>query len=151
MFLELRFATQEIGPSGVDERTTGTLFFPGGEILQFDTNLYLADKHFEQGCTVYGEKGNIHIPQAFSQVEILRFGRMVEAALFTTDHLIGSHQTETIRIEAVHQWQLEVEIFADRVLTDRPIELPAENGVANMRAIDAVVQSARTGAPVELS
>jgi len=145
------FATQDIGSSGVDERTTGTLYFPGGEILQFDTNLYMEDMHFEQGCTVYGEKRNIHIPQAFSQVEILRFGRMPEAAFFTTDYRIGSHQTETIRIEAAHQWQLEVEFFADRVLTARPIELPGENGVANMRVIDAVVQSARSGAPVELS
>jgi xylose dehydrogenase (NAD/NADP) len=145
------FATQEIGSSGVDERTTGTLCFPGGEILQFDTNLYMEDMHFEQGCTVYGEKRNIHIPQAFSQVEILRFGQMVEAALFTTNYRIGSHQTETVRIEAVHQWQLELEFFADRVLTQRPIELPGENGVANMRAIDAVVLSAQTGAPVELS
>jgi predicted dehydrogenase len=145
------FATQEIGPSGVDERTTATLCFPGGEILQFDTNLYLADKHFEQGCTVYGEKGNIFIPQAFSQVEILRFGRMAEAAFFTTDHRIGSNQTETVRIEAVHQWQLQLEFFADRVLTERPIQSPGENGVANMRAIDAVVQSARTGVPIELS
>jgi predicted dehydrogenase len=145
------FATQDIGSSGVDERTTGTLYFPGGEILQFDTNLYMEDMHFEQGCTVYGEKGNIHIPQAFSQVEILRFGRMAEAALFTTDYRIGSHQTETVRIEAVHQWQLEVEFFADRILTARPIEWPGENGVANMRVIDAVVQSARSGAPVELS
>ncbi len=145
------FATQEIGSSGVDERTTGTLYFPGGEILQFDTNLYMADMHFEQGCTVYGEKRNIHIPQAFSQVEILRFGRMAEAVLSTTDYRIGNYQTETVRIEAVHQWQLEVEFFADRVLTGTPVELPAENGVANMKVIDAVVQSARTGAPVELS
>jgi len=145
------FATQEIGSSGVDERTTGTLYFPGGEILQFDTNLYMGDMHFEQGCTVYGEKRNIHIPQAFSQLDILRFGRMAEAALFTTDYRIGSHQTETVRVKAVHQWQLELEFFADRVLTQRPIELPGENGVANMRAIDAAVQSARTGAPVELS
>ncbi len=145
------FATQEIGQSGVDERTTGTLYFPGGELLQFDTNLYLDEKHFVQGCTVYGEKGSIYIPQAFSQVEILRFGRMTEVTLFVTDHLIGSRQTETVRIEAVHQWRLEQEFFADRVLTERPIELPGENGVANMRAIDAVVQSARTGAPAELS
>ena len=97
-----------------------------------------------------GEKGNIHIPQAFSQVEILRLGRMVEATLSVSNHLIGSYQTETIRTEAVHQWRLEQEFFAGRILTARPIELPGENGVANMRVIDAVVRSARTGIPVEL-
>jgi len=146
----LVFATQEIGESGVDERTTGTLYFPGGEILQFDTNLYMEEKHFEQGCTVSGEKGSIHIPQAFSQVELLRFGRMTEANLFITDHRIGSRQTEGVRIDAVHQYRLEQEFFADRILTGKPMELPGENGVANMRVIDAVVRSAQTGGPVEL-
>jgi xylose dehydrogenase (NAD/NADP) len=143
-------ATQEIGRTGVDERTTGTLYFPGGEICQFDTNLYMEEKHFEQGCTVYGEKGSIYIPQAFSQVELLRFGRMTEASLLITDYLIGGGQTETITIQAVHQYRLEQEFFADRVLTDRPMESPGEDGVAGMRVIDAVVRSASTRAPVAL-
>ena len=144
------FATQEIGRSGVDERTTGTLRFPGGAILQFDTNLYMDDRHFEQGCTVYGETGSIHIPRAFSQVELIRFGRMIEATLHITDLRIGGRRTETVHVQAAHQYRLEQEYFADRVLTGRPIELPGENGVANMRVIDAVVRSARTGALVEL-
>jgi xylose dehydrogenase (NAD/NADP) len=143
-------ATQEIGRTGVDERTTGTLYFPRGEICQFDTNLYMEEKHFEQGCTVYGEKGSIYIPQAFSQVELLRFGRMTEASLLITDYLIGGGQTETITIQAVHQYRLEQEFFADRVLTDRPMESPGEDGVAGMRVIDAVVRSASTRAPVAL-
>jgi len=146
----LVFATQEIGGSGVDERTSGTLYFPGGEVLQFDTNLHMEEKHFEQGCTVHGEKGSIFIPQAFSQVELLRFGQMTEANLVITDHLIGNRRTETVRIEAVHQYRLEQEFFADRILAGGPMELPGENGVANMRVIDAVVRSARTGAPVTL-
>lgn len=144
------FATQEIGGTGVDERTTGTLFFPGGEICQFDTNLYMEEKHFEQGCTVYGEKGSIYIPQAFSQVELLRFGRMTETSLFITDYLIGGGQTETITIEAVHQYRLEQEFFADRVLTGQPMESPGEDGVAGMRVIDAVARSASTREPVTL-
>jgi xylose dehydrogenase (NAD/NADP) len=144
------FAQQDIGPTGVDLRTSGTLYFPMGEMLQFDTNLYLDDRHFEQGCTVFGEKGAIHIPHAFSQVEILRFGRMVQAAVTLTDHLIGDGRSETVRVEAVHQWRLEEEFFADRILTGRPIELPGEDGVANMRAIDAVAHSAKSGRPVEV-
>jgi len=143
-------ATQEIGPTGVDERTTGTLYFPGGAICQFDTNLYMEEKHFEQGCTVYGEKGSIHIPEAFSQVQLLRFGRMTEASLFITGYLIGGGRRETITVEAVHQYRLEQEFFADRVLTGRPMERPGEDGVAGMRVLDAVVQSAQRRAPVTL-
>lgn len=144
------FARQDIGSTGVDERTSGILWFPGGEVLQFDTSLYLDDNHFEQGLTVFGEKGNIHIPNAFAQLELLRFGWMAETTVTLTDHLIGGHQEETVRIEAVHQWRLEAEFFADRILTGRPVELPGENGVATMRAIDAVVESARTGRPVDV-
>jgi D-xylose 1-dehydrogenase (NADP+, D-xylono-1,5-lactone-forming) len=142
-------ARQDVGSTGVDERTTGTLWFPGGEVLQFDTNLYLEDRHFEQGLTVFGETGNIHVHNAFTQLELLRFGRMAETMVTLTDTLIGGHREETVRIEAVHQWRLEAEFFADRILTGRPVELPGENGVANMRAIDAVVESARTGRLVE--
>jgi predicted dehydrogenase len=143
-------ATREIGRTGVDERTTGTLYFPGGEICQFDTNLYMDEKHFEQGCTVYGEKGSIYIPEAFSQVELLRFGRMTEASLFITDYLIGGGRRETITVEAVHQYRLEQEFFADRVLSGKPMEGPGEDGVAGMRVLDAVVQSAQRRAPVAL-
>jgi len=144
------FARQRIGGSGVDERTTGTLWFPGGEVLQFDTSLYLEDRHFEQGLTVYGERGNIHVPQAFAQLDLLRFARMSEATVVLVDHTIGSHREETARIEAVHQWRLEAEYFAGRILAGRPVELPGEDGVANMRAIEAVAESARTGRPVDV-
>lgn len=144
------FATQEVGAHGVDERTTGILWFPQGEILQFDTNLHMDDNHFEQACTVQGETGSIHIPQAFSQVELLRFGQMTETTLLVTDHRIGSHRTETLRIEPVHQYRLEQEFFADRVRSGMPLELPGEDGVASMRVIDAVVHSAQSGTPVRL-
>jgi predicted dehydrogenase len=144
------FARQDIGGTGVDERTTGTLWFPGGAVLQFDTNLYLEDRHFEQGLTVFGTTGNIHVPTAFAQLHLLRFGRMVETSVTLANHLIGGHQEETAQIAAVHQWRLEAEFFADCILTGRPIELPGENGVANMLAIDAVIESSRTGRLVDL-
>jgi predicted dehydrogenase len=144
------FATQETGTSGVDERTTGTLYFPAGEVLQFDTNLYMEEKYYEQGCTVTGEKGSVSIQQPFSQVELLRFGQMKEAELVVSDHLIGDGRTETVRTEAVHQYRLEQEFFSDRILAGGRMEPPGEDGVANMRVIDAVVRSARTGAPVKL-
>jgi predicted dehydrogenase len=144
-------ARQDIGATGVDERTTGTLWFPGGEVLQFDTNLYLDDRHFEQGLTVYGTRGNIHVPAAFAQLDLLRFGRMVETSITLTDHLIGGHQVETVQVAAVHQWRREAEFFADRILAGRPVGLPGENGVANLRVIDAIVASARAGgAPVDV-
>jgi predicted dehydrogenase len=144
------FATQDMSKSGVDVRTTASVFFPAGEILHFDTNLYLSEGHFEQGTTIYGQSGNIYIRQGFSQVETLRMGKLVETPLVIHDHPIGAQASETIRIPAVHQWQLEAEHFADCILHNRPLAYPGEDGVANMRVIDAIMKSARTGKPVDI-
>ncbi|UCF96244.1 MAG: Gfo/Idh/MocA family oxidoreductase [Spirochaetaceae bacterium] len=144
------FATQDMSEGGVDIRTTATVVFPAGEILQFDTNLYLSEGHFEQGTTVYGQSGNIYIQQGFSQVETHRFGKLVETPLVISDHLVGAQASETIRITPVHQWQLEAEYFADCILQNRRIDYPGEDGVANMRVIDAIVRSARAGKSVDL-
>jgi len=144
------YATQEIGAHGVDERTSATVTFPAGELLQFDTNLYLEDFHFEQGCTIYGERGNLHIAQAFTQIDLLRFGRLVDAELLLTDHTIGKGSTETLRVAGLHQWRRQAEYFAGRILAGSPIARPAEDGVANMRVMDAVVRSAAAGRPVDV-
>ncbi len=144
------FATQEIGAHGVDERTTATVYFPGGKLLQFDTNLFLEDRRFEQGCTIYGERGNLYLHQAFTQIDLLRFGRLVDTAIIFTDHTIGAGHTETFSVTAQHQWRLEAEYFAGRILAGGSIDQPAENGIANMRVMDAIVRSARSGLPVAL-
>lgn len=144
------FARQDISESGVDIRTNATVYFPAGQILDFDTNLYLEEGHFEQGSTVYGQRGNIYIGQGFSQVETHRLGKLIETSLEITDHRVGERATETIQVTPVHQWQLEAEHFADCILDNRSVEFPGEDGVANMRVIDAIVESAKTGKPVDL-
>jgi xylose dehydrogenase (NAD/NADP) len=54
---------------------------------------------------------------------------------------------EAVREEhfaAVNQYQLEAEEFADALQHGRPFRVPAEDGVATMRVIDALRQSAAT-------
>lgn len=51
----------------------------------------------------------------------------------------------------MHQWRRAVEFFSDDILQDRPLSFPADNGLANMRVIDAIFQSAHLGAPVSVS
>jgi predicted dehydrogenase len=139
-------ASQMIGRTGVDERTTATMFFPDGVVLQFDTNLQMAENHFEQGCTLYGERGSLHIPSAFSQVDLLRFGKVTSTTLTVTNSRIGTNNSKRIRIAPMNQYRSEVEFFADRVLSGRSLNFPAEDGVANMVAIDTVVRSAQEAA-----
>jgi len=50
----------------------------------------------------------------------------------------------------VSQWQLEAEYFADCVLQGKRIDFPAENGLANMKVIDAIYKSVREQCVVTL-
>ena len=144
------YATAEFGEtSRVDERLVATLEFPGGGIAQFETSLMLADnQQYSQGCEIFGERGRLFLPYAYSQVATYRFGREVETALHIFQDDIESPSEEKLIFDGVHQWHLQVEYFAARVLAGLPLELPAEDGVANMRVIDAIYASARRGGPV---
>jgi xylose dehydrogenase (NAD/NADP) len=42
------------------------------------------------------------------------------------------------------------EAFAEAVLSGKPIPYPPEDAVNNMRALDAIAESARTGRRVEI-
>lgn len=143
-------ATQQLGASGVDERTTATLYFPGGERLFFDANLQLSSGHYTQEYTVYGEKGKIHVPKGFTQVETYRYGKLRKTEYQLYDHSVGHERRKVYHCPAVHQWQLAAEYFSGRILLQEEIEMPAENGLENTRVIEAVVESARSGQAVKI-
>ncbi|HWE61086.1 MAG TPA: gfo/Idh/MocA family oxidoreductase, partial [Chloroflexota bacterium] len=46
-------------------------------------------------------------------------------------------------IPGVDQYMLEAEEFADALLQQRPLRIPADDAVANMRAVDALQRSAK--------
>ena len=49
---------------------------------------------------------------------------------------------EKVDVPGVHQWQLEAQYFADRVLKSESIQYPAENGLGNAKVIDAIYRGA---------
>jgi predicted dehydrogenase len=57
---------------------------------------------------------------------------------------------EEISFPTCDQYTLEADAFALAVLNDTPVPTPLEDAVANMRVIDALVESARTGRWVDL-
>ena len=132
--------------SGVDERMTATLAFPGGQVVQFDCSFRLAAGTWQQGYEVYGESGRIRVPTGFTQVELYHHGEILDVSFYVTD----SSGEEEITCRGTHQYQLEAEYFADRVLQGKDIEWPSESGLANMRVIDAIYASAREGRTVPL-
>jgi predicted dehydrogenase len=58
---------------------------------------------------------------------------------------------ETIEIEPCDQFTIQADLFARAILGGRPAPYPLEDSVRNMRVIDALFQSAATGAFVALS
>ena len=146
------YAKAEFGAeSGVDERMTATLEFADGGVAQFDCSFALSAGLYRQSYEVFAQGGHIYVPNGFSQVETYRHGTIVDTSWFVGNDTAVDATLEKIGCEGVHLWQLGAEFFADRVLNDEPLRFPAENGLANMRVIDAIFESARQGRPIEVT
>ena len=130
-------ATAYYGPeSGVDETLGGLLRFPGGEIGVVTCSFRTA---LRQNYEVVGRDGVIEVSLAFVP-------EGEEAPLV----LIRGADVETVRFPKTDQYQLMVEHFADCVLHGRPLRFPPTEARANMRVLDALAQSARTGRLIRL-
>ena len=139
------FASVAYGSSsGVDERVSAFLEFPDEIKMQFDTSFLLDPEAYYQGYEVFGQSGRILVPNPIVQLETYVDGRIVDTSFTVTD----DSGIERIDVKGAHQWQLEAEYFSDRVLDGGAIGQPAEDGLANMRAIDAIFASAAQERPV---
>ena len=49
------------------------------------------------------------------------------------------------QFEIVNQYALQGDAFSRAIRTGAPLEFPLEDAIANMRALDAVYRSGRTG------
>ena len=133
--------------SGVDERVIALLEFPDEAKVQFDSSFLLASGVYYQGYEVFGESGRILVPIGFAQLPTYRRGEIIDTDIFITDQ---ANQTEKISVKGEHQWKLEVEYFADCVLQTEDIAFPSENGLANMKVIDAIYASGKEARAVAL-
>jgi len=132
-------ATANWTDRGVDEEMAATMRFPGGVLAVFDCSLTTERCEFYE---VAGTEGHIRIESAFlpgkGEVPIL--------------HHRGREGVVTETVSGADEYQVMVEHFADAVLNDRPLRYPAEEAALNMRTIEALYRSAKSGgAPVQLS
>jgi xylose dehydrogenase (NAD/NADP) len=119
------------GVSGVDARLVGSLRFADGRVSQFDCAL---DLHRREAYEVVGPEGSIVVPVAF-----------VPGQGATTVRLRRSHDEQVEAIAGADQYQLMVEHFAACVHGEATLRYPPEEAAANMRAIEALLRSARDG------
>ncbi len=116
--------------SGVDDQLVGSLRFPNGLIAQIDCSLTMERRMNYQ---VAGTLGWITVPQAFLPGTAPVAFTEMSAAGETTHEVAGADQ-----------YRLMVEHFADCILTRQPLRYPPQEGMANMRVIEALYRSAKS-------
>jgi len=119
--------------SNVDDTMVGALEFADGTLAQFETSI----ANFErQQAEIVGTKGNIVIENPWV------------SAGKTTKLTINKEYAEprTITFDVINTYQLELDHFADIVKSKKLCTTYMVDSIKNMKVIDALFTSAKTGA-----
>ncbi|MFC7095828.1 D-xylose 1-dehydrogenase Gfo6 [Halobaculum marinum] len=122
--------------AGVDEHASYRLTFPGGveAMCSVSQNAQHASR-----LDVTGTEGRVILDPAFYEREdrgfaVVRGGTRVD-----------------VEFEQVHQVEEEFAYFGHHLLADEPFYPDGEHALGDMRALDAIYESADTGLPVDLT
>jgi predicted dehydrogenase len=127
--------------SGVDLAASALLLFSDGRSASVSSSFRANGQGTYQ---VIGTMGTIEVPRAF----IPGMGsRAAEGLVIVVD--ADGHRVET-RFEPVDQYRLLVEAFATAVLSGRPVPYAPQDAVDNLRVLDAIAASARSGMRMEI-
>ena len=121
--------------SEMDEMTSAILKFPGERLATFTSSFGAASSHFYD---VYGTKGRLRVEPAFEFAEGMGH-----------ELTIGERKTKK-KFSARDQVAPEILSFSECILKDREPEPSGREGLADVRVIRALYESARTGRPVRL-
>ena len=128
--------------TGIDTTTLALMEFEGGGMAMIDCSFSLS---FRATYEVVGSEGSISVPRFL--LGGIRAGGQPEAG----DYVVSRHgQAESRQSAAGNMYRSEVEAFSQRVQGKDVFLLTAEDAVRNMRALDAVAASARTGQKVSV-
>jgi predicted dehydrogenase len=119
----------------VDEMTSAVLRFPGDRLAMFSSSFGASER---QTYTVVGTKGSIDVEPAFE------FAGGIEYRLRVGD------RKETKRFGKRDQFGPEIEYFSACVLKGRDPEPSGAEGLADVRIIEALYRSAKTGRAIRL-
>lgn len=135
-------AAFDIDPkTGVDISATAVLEFPGARAALVSSSFKASGQGLYQ---VIGTEGTIDVPRAF----IPGMGSRVAEGLMIVSDPDGHRGEKTF--QPANHYRLMAEAFAEAVLSGKPVPYPPEDAVNNMRALDAIAESARTGRRVEI-
>ena len=121
-----------------DRLASALLEFPGGRHLTFSVGTQLSA---HQRVTIVGDQGRIEVMIPFNAPT----DRPTEIAIDTGADLIGGgRRVETLPV--CDQYTLQGDAFSSAIVDEAKLEFPIEDAIANMRVIDALFRSAKSGA-----
>jgi predicted dehydrogenase len=129
------FGWQVTGPTGIDETFVGQLHFAEDVFGQFDSSFVIP---FHAYMEIIGSEATLIVPQPFKPG--------VKEKIF----LVRDGKTETIKMKGQDLYLGEVEDIADAILLGKAARILLEDSRANVAAIKALLESARTNKPVKI-
>ncbi len=128
-------AQQELTPSGVDDRMTGTLAFAGGALAHFDSGFHLPDR---SALELVGAEATLHVRDPW---------HCVAPGL---DLVPQDGPAQRIDVEVADSYALELDAFAAAVRGEPGPLLGRDDALGQSRAIAALYTAAETGTTVAL-
>jgi len=129
------FGWQVTGPTGIDDTFVGQLHFAEDVYGQFDSSFVIP---FHAYMEIVGSEATLIIPEPF------------KPGLNEKIFVVQDGKTETIKVKGQELYLGEVEDIADAVLSGKCPRISLEDSRANVAAIRALLESARTGAVVKV-
>ena len=131
-------ATIDHDPNFRTDRLAGAILeFPGGRLSTFTVGTQMSA---HQRVTIVGEAGRIEIMIPFNAPP----DRPTEIAIDTGADLFGGGR-RVEQFPVCDQYTLQGDAFSRAILNATPLEFPIEDAIANMRVIDALFRSAKSG------
>jgi len=130
------FGWQVTGETGIDETFVGQMRFDNDVLAQFDCSFAIP---FHSFIEIVGSEGTLNVPNPFKPD--------VDEKIYLT----RGDNTETIKIKGQELYIGEVEDMADAILLGREPRISLRDSRANIMAISALLEAARTGKPIQTS
>ena len=119
----------------IDETTAATLQFGDGRVATFVTSFNASDV---ASYRLVGTKGHLHLDPAYEYAEGLAYSLTIDGK--KTQRIVKKHD----------QFAPELVYFSDCILKDRSPEPSGEEGMQDVRIVEALYQSARLGRVVRI-
>jgi predicted dehydrogenase len=119
----------------IDESTGAILKFDGGRVASFVTSFNAADV---AEYRIVGSKGQIHVDPAYEYAEGLEYEMIIDG------------KSSKKRIGKRDQFAAELLHFSECVLKDRQPEPSGEEGMQDIRIVEALYKSSRRGKAVKI-